>query len=83
MRGSGHFLWLRVSDLLENIRHVKLDPFFDDLSSFHEGDVYVRDRNSLSSCRNPLIHSCVSAIHCYATRDLVAFGDLVFRNGLE
>jgi len=50
------------ADLLENIHHVKLDPFFDDLSSFDEGDVYVSDCNSFSSCRNAMILSCVCGI---------------------
>ena len=45
------------ADLLENVHHVKLDPFFDDLSSFDEGDVYVSDGNSLSGGRNALILS--------------------------
>ena len=34
------------ADLLENVHHVKLDPFFDDLSSFDEDDVYLSDGNS-------------------------------------
>jgi hypothetical protein len=71
------------ADLVEDIHHIKLDPFFDDLSSSDEGDIYEGDGNSLSSWRNALILSCVTATHHYATRDLVAFGDLVFHNGLE
>lgn len=57
------------ADLLENVHHVKLDPFFDDLSSFDEDDVYVSDGNSLSCGRNALILSCVGVMHCYAVRD--------------
>jgi hypothetical protein len=76
---------LRVTsaDLLEDIHHVKFDPFFDDLFGFDEGDVYVSDGNSFSCCWNVLILSCVSAMHCYAAHDLVAFGDLVFHGGLD
>ena len=50
-------LMVANADLLENVHHVKLDPFFDDLSSFDEGDVYVSDGNSLSGGRNALILS--------------------------
>jgi len=71
------------ADLLEDVHHVKLDPFFDDLSSFDEDDVYVSNGNSLSSGRNVLVLSCVSAMHCYAVRELVSFGDLVFHDGLD
>jgi hypothetical protein len=79
--GEWSQLWLIAlgTDLLENAHHVKLDPFFCDLSSFDEGDVYVSDRNSLSSCRDALILSSVSAIHGYASHDLVAFCDMVFQ----
>jgi hypothetical protein len=70
------------ADLVEDIHHIKLDPFFDNLSSFDEGDIYEGDDNSLSSWRNALILYCVIATHRCATRDLVAFGDLVFHDGV-
>ena len=78
-------LWLMVTNayLLENVHHVKLNSFLDDLSGFYESDVHESDGDSLSCSNDSLILSSVSAMHSHVTRDLIALSDLVFHNSFD
>jgi hypothetical protein len=74
---------LAGSDLLQNIRSVVFNPFFNDFSSLDKDDVHVGYHNSLSSRGDTLIFTSVSAIPCYAIGDLAILSDLVFHNCLD